>query len=423
MNSLPVLAIVCLTGLPLEAAGVAAPGQGGQGAPAPIPMPSRHQRHLYLKAEFSALDANMDRRISKTEFTKHAKAAIDQARRIAKKHRYEPHMVSQLVISRIPSAKKPAFAHIDTNGDGQIAFHKEYLRFSTHQFGRFSKWDADENGKVTQPEYVKGRHAEHKASFVGDEPVVLATRKHQNRWKLEFGLRNRDGNDNVTWAEMMAFENLTTFSGLSETRGGDAYFISLDANFDGTVTRTEFLANARQSGNAKFLKLEQDVFRIRDLNGDKKLSFLEYLHTGENTARSFVTYDKDRDGVIRFSDVKGIQWVAGKSEKRDRCYFDRLDADRDDKVTWKEFRSITARGIAFGAIDHINIDNTISRKEWDAIEREYLAGQKGKRLPPHNASGYAQHWFSGIFDLITFTDLDANKDGKVSWREFRTFAN
>ncbi len=244
----------------------------------------------------------------------------------------------------------------------------------------------------------------------------------QKRLDGEFALRDRNKDGSVTWEELLALNDLLPPI-MYEGTNADASFVLTDTDSNGAISREEFLANARSSNDKKFLVLSQKVFRVRDLNGDEELSFLEFVKTGENPARSFVAYDKDGDGVIRFDDIKGIQWVDGKNLEKDRAYFTRLDANQDGRVTWSEYRSVSPRSTSFLSIDHLKIDNLISKSEWNAIEKEYRAGQTGKVLPANAASSYATNWFPGIFDLITFADLDTNNDGVISWKEFRTFPN
>jgi Ca2+-binding EF-hand superfamily protein len=242
------------------------------------------------------------------------------------------------------------------------------------------------------------------------------------RLDREFALRDRNGDGSVTWNELLALNDLLP-SVLHEGMDAEASFLRVDANLDGVFSLDEFLADDHKSNDNEYLRLKQRVFRIRDLDGDKTLSFLEFVQTGENPARQFVRYDRNADGVILFEDLKGIRWVTGQNSNRDRCYFARLDENQDRRVTWKEYRNASPRGIAFGAIDRLDINNSISKEEWDAVRQEYLEGQEGKRGRLHEAWSYAAHWFPGVFDLITFGDVDSDKDEMISWNEFSTFPN
>ena len=394
-------------------------GLYAQGAPAPQPSPSRLLEHRYLKSEFELLDGNQDGVISKAEFKQNSQAAIEKAERVSAKHNYKPHSVSKLyTMNEGASEKFPSFSYVDTNNDNVIKFHHEYLAFSSRVFSEFSRLDRSGDGKITKLEYLQSKKEEFNEQQANAEVKLIEPPQEQR--ELEFALRDRNKDGVITWKDTLAFNALLP-SRLHEGTNADASFVQVDANFDGAVSENEFLAHARKSDDKEFLVLKQKVFRIRDLNQDQQLSFLEFLETGENPARGFVTYDQDGDGVIVFKDVEGIQWVNGRNVERDRAYFARLDADQDERVTWKEYRTADPRGISFGAIDHLRIDNTISRDEWNSVEREYRDGQNGKLLPVGSASQYATFWFAGIFDLITFDDLDINKDQFISWGEFRKF--
>jgi Ca2+-binding EF-hand superfamily protein len=383
------------------------------------PMPSTSKRSSYLKSEFALLDSNNDGQISETEFQRNTQTAIEKAERLAKEFKYEAYMVSQLYSMNNRSRRiYPEFSQLDRNADGMVSFHQEFLGFSQLAFSNYHRWDADGDGKITRQEYVKSERAEREQVRPAEPKVKVS----QKRLESEFALYDRDENGNISYHEILSlYEKLPPFS----YEGGDtiASYVQTDLDSNGAITRNEFLAEAHKRGDDEYLTLEQKVFRLRDLNGDLELSFLEFVQTGENPAREFAFLDKDEDGEIHFDDVKGTEWIGRMSLETDRGYFSRLDANQDDRVSWNEYRLVSPRSTSLLFIDHLTIDNSISKDEWNAIEKEYRAGQSGKVLPPFSASHYATLWFPGIFDLITFDDLDTNKDGTISWKEFRTFPN
>ncbi|WP_254508834.1 hypothetical protein [Anatilimnocola floriformis] len=395
---------------------------------APRPAPRNGEAAKYLRAEFARLDANGDGKISRLEFEQNIPAAIDEAERLIKAHSYQPSSVSKLLAwDERARTKFPEFAQVDTNGDGLISFHHEYLGFSSHEFARFGGWDQNGDGQVTQQEFVTAppeKPEYEQDPFTRPEPVdPVAEERKRRRLALEFVLRDQNSDERLTWSEQVAFEKMLpplTYEGMNALGA----FLNVDANFDGAVSREEFLAHARdpQRFDKNYLTMEENVFRLRDLDGNQSLSFLEFIQTGENLARGFVGTDKDEDGKLILADFAGTIWTTSeKSSERERTHFARLDRNQDQRVTWKEYRSATGRGVAFGAIDLLQCDNFISLAEWDAVEQEYRDGQSGKQILPQSRSFYATYWLPGIFELITFADMDANKDGRISWYEFETF--
>jgi Ca2+-binding EF-hand superfamily protein len=118
---------------------------------------------------------------------------------------------------------------------------------------------------------------------------------------------------------------LVIVCGLSQARGNpgptkrgeaEAKFRELDKDKSGFLERAEFPG-------------DDPLFRRADRDGDEKLSFDEALQLLIETEveKVFMTFDQDRDGVIRIEEV---------TDERHRANFMAVDKDADGQLTAEE---------------------------------------------------------------------------------------
>lgn len=384
------------------------------GQPAPKPVPTATETYELLVQEFHLLGGSKDQPLSKPKYDKLAEQAVLRAKAIAKPKGYEAKMVSRLILANAkPNASFVPFERMDVNGDGKIDFYAEYILFPVEAHWTFAEIDFDADGKQTQEEFIRYMELHNGPRFVEDPTPPWPFTKE--RWLHIFRLRDVNQDGHVSWTEQ---------SGLRKWRRGwgpEVYFSDTDKDFDGVISQAEFLAVA--GTDAEFVALLTAVFNLRDLDSDGKLSLNEWITTDENQTRSFVQFDANDDGRITPDEMRGIRWTTGENPDSDRFHFQRLDTNGDGEISFDEncdFPRIH-REIAFNAMDHLTVDNRIDRDEWATLESEYFAIQARELVKAQANSWYAQHWFPGIFHVISFEDLDRDKNNRVSWREFRSF--
>ena len=118
------------------------------------------------------------------------------------------------------SAYKQTFKKLDTNGDGKMS-EQEYIENSTYgnpmvRKGIFRATDRDRDGMATEKEYVENR-------IITDEAKII------------FKKIDRDGDMNLSYLELS--ENI-----LRNNAGkAQEIFRKLDINGDGKITMVEFL--------------------------------------------------------------------------------------------------------------------------------------------------------------------------------------
>ena len=391
-----------------------AQSQAPFGQPAPIPLPTATEMYEHLVQEFHFLGGSKDRPLTKSPYDRLAGQAIQRARAIAKPKGYQATTVSRLILPNATlQTRHVPFERFDVNGDGEIDFYAEYILFPVDTHSTFAAIDFDADGKHTREEFIRYMELQNGPRFIEDPTPPWPFTKE--RWLHIFRLRDLNQDGQVTWAEQR---------GLSKWHRGwgpEVYFSDTDKDFDRAVSQTEFLAVA--GTDAEFVTLLTAVYRLRDLDSDGELSLHEWIATEENQTRSFVQFDSNDDGRITPDEMRGLRWMTGENPESDRFHFQRRDADGDGQISFAENCDLPRihREIAFNAMDHLTVDNSINRDEWDAVKSEYFAIQARELVKPQAKSWYAQLWFPGIFHVISFEDLDRDKNNGISWTEFQSF--
>jgi Ca2+-binding EF-hand superfamily protein len=146
-------------------------------------------------------------------------------------------------------------------------------------------------------------------------------------------------------------------------------FAGLDTNHDGRITRDEWRGN-------------QNSFNQHDWNGDGVLSGIEVTPGAQrpNQGDTFDRLDTNRDGRLSLAEWRG-----------NRATFNTLDLNRDGFLTREEFRNNPHGRDHFSLLD-TNGDGRIALSEWTG-------------------------------DRATFDRLDKNHDGFLSREEFTGLRN
>ncbi len=249
---------------------------------------SKAEFEAFRNGQFKAADKNGDGVIGKDEFAAHAETLRAEA------------------IDRL-------FARYDRNNDGKITADELPLRRGARDGAmRFESIEGSRKGHVTLEEYAKAAAAR------------LEARAKQRFERLD---ANKDG-------KLMA----------DEIAGRDSLLRS-DANNDGAVTLEEFLAPAR----AQFARAIEIEFKALDVSGDGKLTAAEY-RSGAAKPRFLLLADANRDGVLTKDEV-AKNFAERGGAFRDRL-FERIDADKDGKITAAEWKAAGDR--LFGRLDRNN---------------------------------------------------------------------
>ncbi len=167
--------------------------------------------------------------------------------------------------------KAAGFAKKDTNGDGALS--KDEMPRMPDEL--FNKLDTDGNGSLTQEELSakRGKSAKRQAHGKSHDPAVKAERLAKRFAKLD-----KNGDGSVTREEVPKMP--------------DARFKGIDANGDGALSMDEFNAARQAKGHGKKGK---GMLRGADTNADGKVDVAEAQAAA---ARHFSKLDKNGDGVV-----------------------------------------------------------------------------------------------------------------------------
>jgi len=149
-----------------------------------------------------------------------------------------------------------------------------------------------------------------------------------------------------------------TARGPAVKNDGKRYLRSLDENHDGRISHEEFLAG----GKKRFAKL--------DLNHDGVISAQE-----AKAAQAKMRERKAASDAKRLAQGKPVKGKA-KSDRPARPYLSGFDANKDGRVTRKEY--LAKREKAFAEMD-LNHDGVISKDEAKAAKAKKLARREERK--------------------------------------------
>ncbi|CDW88817.1 protein kinase domain containing protein [Stylonychia lemnae] len=128
-------------------------------------------------------------------------------------------------------------------------------------------------------------------------------------------------------------------------------FETLDDNKDGEINLKEFLVNFKSKFNINVLEADMTkVIRQIDLNGDREVSFTEFLMGAcnkqsllceGNLQSIFAWIDMDKNGFITRDDLK--EFIGVKDDTYIGIMIEEADDDCDGGITQKEFTAIMTK--------------------------------------------------------------------------------
>jgi Ca2+-binding EF-hand superfamily protein len=204
-------------------------------------------------------------------------------------------------------------------------------------------------------------------------------------------------------------------------------FQGMDRNRDGVITRNEWRGN-------------DTSFRNEDWNGDGVLSGDEVRPGARKPA--YVGRDWNHDGVVDQQDaligqrfngydrngdgrITADEWRAASA---DSGLFYRLDTNRDRALTPDEYAASNLAGTnaqggppyQFANIDR-NRDGWITRNEWDMGDTDFnrLDTNRDNRISQYEFQSYSNTNSPYLQPNGRFTALDTNRDGLITWNEWR----
>jgi Ca2+-binding EF-hand superfamily protein len=420
---------------------------------------------------FSALDANGDRVLSRDEFVNRHRDVNEAV----------PPAAPGTVTSTGPFEPADTFAAIDINRDNVITRAEWRADMAPASFSRL---DRDHDGVVSRDEFAnplpvgsaEARFGDldrnndgilTRGEWVGESHAFdLVDRNRDNRITIDeyvnpsTGILNPVGSLDPRFARLdRNRDNVIT---RSEWRadGAPATFYRMDRNHDGVVTRDEF-ADPLPVGSveARFDDLDRNnngvlsrgewrsenlSFELVDRNRDNRITLDEYSSQAaggypesDALGTRFTQLDRNRDGVL-----SRYEWWG------DRATFRRVDRNGDGTVTRAEYMNApvtydaaperTPRSDRFVTLDR-DRSGYISRSEWsydraqfDALDRdrdgriteyEYMNTQaltdRFRQLDRDGDGVLSRREWAGTTQ--TFAEFDQNRDGSVSLDEYLTY--
>lgn len=232
-------------------------------------------------------------------------------------------------------------------------------------------------------------------------------------------------------------------------------FRTLDSDHDNALTRDEFFFStiSQQAVQSGGTERSDTIFALIDTDRSQTVSMMELAKSPHNrivlildvtTAKKFHSYDKNADGLISRAEFEGYE---NKSPEEVAAAFDRMDLNQSSRLGPMEFlhgqpgrekEGMDPRiALKFASRD-ANEDGGISREEYAKSGFAKAIGQRGDHekvaemfnridyngndeIDPNEYAKFQKSFHcKGIekMSLKFFTELDLNKDGAISLREY-----
>jgi len=193
----------------------------------------------------------------------------------------------------------------------------------------------------------------------------------------------------------------------SEWRGNDTSFNNEDWNGDGVLSGDEVRPGARKPAYAGNI--------VRDWNLDGTINQQDAV-----ISQRFNSFDRNSDGSITAD-----EWRAANT---DSGLFNRLDVNRDRALTIAEYAQSNGAADAQGGPRYMftnvdrNRDGWITRNEWSMDDRDFtrLDVNRDNRISQYEFQSYSNANANGVIQPNNrFVALDTNRDGLITWNEWR----
>ena len=218
---------------------------------------------------------------------------------------------------------------------------------------RMKQWDANGDGVIEREEW-KGPESVFARIDTNQDGKISS--KETKRFAKEAGRR---WNNRVSDAAFGRFdENGDGKIAADEWKSRPELFRRFDVNGDGFITRAELTPKGPRGGrrakmyDARSGKDSAAFLAKFDKNRDGKVSQEEFPHE-----RRFAEIDADSDGTLSETEIKDAMDKRQREENYD--VFERLDLNRDGKITREEF---TGPAAAFERLDRNN-DGVIDKAD------------------------------------------------------------
>ncbi|MEC8324605.1 MAG: calcium-binding protein [Pseudomonadota bacterium] len=233
------------------------------------------------------------------------------------RNEYENRLDKKIAQERKQSVKqtKMRFNAMDKNDD-DIMSKDEYMDIAKRGFDFF---DTDKNGMITdedpKPEYKPRKKTEQKSEeeikkqqrerkIASAKRVVKMPTTHNKKGMV--AIYDANGNGSVSWQEYMAVRE-EMFARTDENGDGQLVFDEYLAEFENRLDTQ--IAKAREKRVARTDKR----FAILDVDSNG-MTFEEFQLSG---VRSFVRYDKNKDGKVEFDEKANTQVANRDAKKQD----------------------------------------------------------------------------------------------------------